>query len=145
MSWANSCSAAKDLERLDKEILAVERKRKKLIDLRLENSVDKATYDEKNADWTAKLVHLSDERQSLQDTAATEQNIKKRISVFRSVLEQNEALTVFDRYIFESIVEKVIVGRLDDDGNKDPSMLTFIYNTGFTNNIDQYRWKRVSA
>ena len=29
------------------------------------------------------------------------------------------------------IVEKVIVGGYDDEGNADPSMITFVYKTGF--------------
>lgn len=37
--------------------------------------------------------------------------------------------------IFESIVEKVIVGGYDEDGNKDPYKVTFIYKTGFKNEI----------
>ena len=45
------------------------------------------------------------------------------------------ALEEFDRGIFESIVEKVIVGGLDEDGNKDPYKITFIYKTGFKNEI----------
>ena len=44
-------------------------------------------------------------------------------------------LEEFDRGIFESIVEKVIVGGLDEDGNKDPYKITFIYKTGFKNEI----------
>ncbi len=59
--------------------------------------------------------------------------MKKRIAEFRKTLEENEVLDTFDRYVFESIVEKVIVGGYDEDGNKDPSMLTFIYKTGFKN------------
>jgi len=35
------------------------------------------------------------------------------------------------RHIFESIVEKVIVGGYDSDGNKDPYMIVFVYKTGF--------------
>ena len=45
-------------------------------------------------------------------------------------------LVEFDRQVFESIIDKVIVGGYDDDGNKDPSMLTFVYKTGFTNSVD---------
>ena len=41
----------------------------------------------------------------------------------------------FDRGIFESIIEKVIVGGYDEDGNKDPYKITFIYKTGFKNEI----------
>ena len=44
-------------------------------------------------------------------------------------------LEEFDRGIFESIVEKVIVGGLDEDGNKDSYKITFIYKTGFKNEI----------
>lgn len=50
-------------------------------------------------------------------------------------------LEVFDRYVFESIVEKVIVGGYDKDGNKDTSMLTFIYKTGFKNSVDGNNFK----
>ena len=44
-------------------------------------------------------------------------------------------LEEFDRGIFESIVEKVIVGGYDEDGNKDPYKITFIYKTGFKSEI----------
>ena len=37
--------------------------------------------------------------------------------------------------LFESIIEKVIVGGYDEDGNKDPYKITFIYKTGFKNEI----------
>lgn len=67
--------------------------------------------------------------------------MKRRISEFRKTLEQNEVLNTFDRYVFESIVEKVIVGGYDDNGNKDPSMLTFIYKTGFENSVDGTNFK----
>lgn len=50
-------------------------------------------------------------------------------------------LDTFDRYVFESIVEKVIVGGYDEDGNKDPAMLTFIYKTGFKNSLDGTNFK----
>ena len=50
-------------------------------------------------------------------------------------------LNTFDRYVFESIVEKVIVGGYDENGNKDPSMLTFIYKTGFENSVDGANFK----
>jgi hypothetical protein len=38
-------------------------------------------------------------------------------------LEQNEILSEFDRYVFESIVEKDILGDYDEEGNKDPAKL----------------------
>ena len=39
----------------------------------------------------------------------------------------NPILEEFDRVVFESIVEKAIVGGFDENGNKDPYKITFIY------------------
>lgn len=82
------------------------------------------------------LDELNDRLTSCKNTESREKNIKKRLDDFRKVLEKNEVLVEFDRQVFESIIEKVIVGGYDDDGNKDPSMLTFVYKTGFTNSVD---------
>ena len=67
--------------------------------------------------------------------------MKRRISEFRKTLNENEVLDTFDRYIFESIVEKVIAGGYDEDVNKAPSMITFIYKTGFKNSVDGANYK----
>ena len=50
-------------------------------------------------------------------------------------------LVEFVRQIFESIIDKVIVDGYDDYGNKDPSMFTFVYKTGFTNSVDANNYK----
>lgn len=48
------------------------------------------------------------------------------MSQLRKALEQEDALDEFDRIVFESIVEKVIVGGYDKDGNSTPYKLTFV-------------------
>ena len=89
----------------------------------------------------SQIDQLQKQREDLQQSAETESTMKRRISEFRKTLEQNEVLNTFDRYVFESIVEKVIVGGYDENGNKDPSMLTFIYKTGFENSVDGTNFK----
>lgn len=39
------------------------------------------------------------------------------------------------------IVEKVIVGGYDSNGNKDPYMIVFVYKTGFKNSVDGKNFK----
>ena len=46
------------------------------------------------------------------------------------MLEGNGNLEEFDRFIFESIVEKVIVGGFDEYGNMDPYLITFVLKIG---------------
>ena len=44
----------------------------------------------------------------------------------RKTLKNEETMDEFDRVVFESIVEKVIVGGYDEDGNPTSYKLTFI-------------------
>ena len=137
-----SCSAvSKQLAKAEKEIDALEKKKSKLVDMRLEEIVDKETYESKYADLVSKQEQLVEERQKLQETSDNEKDIKKRLKEFKKTLEQNEVLDKFDRYVFESIVEKVIVGGLDENGNVDPAQLTFVYKTGLKNSVDGAKFK----
>lgn len=49
----------------------------------------------------------------------------------KKTLEQNEVLEEVGRYVFKSIAGKVIIGGIDEDGNKDFVQSTFVYKTGF--------------
>ena len=134
-------NASKQLAKVEKDIAALDAKRAKLVDMRLEEIIDKETYEQKYFDLSSQIDQLQKQREDLQQSAETESTMKRRISEFRKTLEQNEVLNTFDRYVFESIVEKVIVGGYDENGNKDPSMLTFIYKTGFENSVDGANFK----
>ena len=134
-------NASKQLAKVEKDIAALDAKRAKLVDMRLEEIIDKDTYEQKYFDLSSQIEQLQKQRESLQESAETDSTMKKRIAEFRRTLEENEVLDTFDRYVFESIVEKVIVGGYDEDGNKDPSMLTFIYKTGFKSSLDGTNFK----
>lgn len=49
----------------------------------------------------------------------------------RTLLDSGYSMKEFDRQVFESIVDYVIVGGYDEQGNADPSRITFVYKTGF--------------
>lgn len=63
------------------------------------------------------------------------------MKTFKTMLERKEVLKEFDRYVFESIVEKVIVGETDENGDVDPYKLTFVYKTGFKDDLDGDKFK----
>ena len=134
-------NAGKRLAKAERDIHALEVKKNKLVDMRLEDTIDKETYDRKYLDLSSQIEQLQKECESLQDAAETESTMRKRVATFRQTLEQNEVLDTFDRHIFESIVEKVIVGGYDSNGNKDPYMIVFVYKTGFKNSVDGKNFK----
>lgn len=134
-------NASKQLAKIEKDIRVLEAKRAKLVDMRLEEMLDKDSYESKYLELACQIDQLQDKRRDLQSAAETENTMKSRIAEFRKTLEHNNVLDKFDRYVFESIVEKVIVGGYDKDGRKDPYKITFIYKTGFQSQVDGASFK----
>ena len=134
-------SSHKQLAKIEKDISILENKKSKLIDMRLEETIDKDTYDKKYLDLANKYENLIKEKNRLSETSANEKNMKNRLKEFKITLENNKILDQFDRYVFESIVEKVVVGGTDNDGNIDPAQLIFIYKTGLKTSINGAKFK----
>jgi site-specific DNA recombinase len=134
----------KRLIKIENEIQSIEQKRNRLIDMRLEEVIDKSTYEKKYGEIELVLEGLLGEKEQLEKSSNEDIDLEKRIEHFRKVLEKNEVLTEFDRYVFESIVEKVIIGEVDEDGNTNPYKLTFIYKTEYSNSIQSKMHKQIN-
>ena len=120
-----------EIEKIKKELEFLDTKQKKLLDLHLDSKIDFGTYQDKKAELTKEQQLKTTELLQLQGEAGVEKDLHKRIDAMRKLLTEAPILKEFDRNVFESIVEKVIVGGYDDDGNADPYMITFVYKTGF--------------
>ena len=79
---------------------------------------------------------LLPEQRELLSAVKNDAQLKKRLADFKAVLERNEAMTEFDPVVFESIIEKIIIGEVDEQGKKDPYKITFVFKTGYTSEAD---------
>ncbi len=127
------------INKMDSEIRNMELKISKLLDLHLEDKVDKITYEEKYGKLREELKILRAERLELDAVQDEENNIKDRLTSFRKLFESKEPLTEFDGDVFKTVVEEVIIGGYNEDGTIDPYMLTFIFRTGLTTKIDGHK------
>lgn len=137
----SSNTVHKEISKTEKEIQVLENRKNKLVDMRLENIIDKETYEDKYNSLMQEINEKVQTREKSLSNLEEEKDIKKRLLAFKKVLEQNEVIETFDRYVFESVVDKVIVGGVDEDGNKDPAMITFVYKTGLSNGLDGEKFK----
>ena len=119
----------KRLEQVKKDIANLESRRKKLLDMLMDGNITQEAYDEKYADLTKKIEKYIDERENLKDNVKEQKNIGKRMAEMKAAISSEDVLDEFDRLVFESIVEKVIVGGEDESGNVDPFKLTFVFKT----------------
>lgn len=101
------------------------------MDIRVDELIDKQTYEEKYTELSTKLEKLKADRCALQVSMNDTTDLKKRMKAFRDVFEKNEPLKEFDRLVFESVVEQIILGKVDENEVKKPHHLTFIFRTGF--------------
>lgn len=124
------------IQKLHKSADQIQVKRKKLLDNYLEGVIAKDIYEETDVGFEKKLTEINANLQMLENQLVDENTLQRRIKDFKKALSHNEVLEEFDRGIFESIIEKVIVGGYDENGNKDPYKITFIYKTGFRNDIN---------
>lgn len=137
----NDESAAK-LSRIDKSLSVLESKRKKLTDMLLDDKITKDAYDEKYNDFTRKINQEKEERSLYASNVNVQSDVGRRMKDIRTLLNETEGMKQFDRVVFESIVQKVIVGETNADGSVDPYKLTFvlegIVNKAVPNAKDRY-------
>ncbi len=121
----------KELSALNKKIARLKERKSGLVDMRLDDKIDEETYNMKLAEVNAKMDELLSQKRLLKDKQKDQQDINKRLSEFQKVISNKEILKGFDRYVFESIIDRVIVGEKSENGEINPYKLKFIFKTGY--------------
>lgn len=134
------------MKKIENQLNRINSQERKLVDLHLEDSIDEEVYAKKYKKLTKK-EELLDEKKTLELTIKDENSIKERLKQFKKILENREIIEEFNRTVFESIVDKVVVGRIDKDGTVHPYDLTFYFKTGIkdSQNSNNFKDKRKNA
>ena len=146
-SELNDNSLNKELKKITNKLRTLLKKEENLVNLRLEGKISDSIYNEKYTEISSEKEYLSEEKVNVETTLKSEIDVKKRLTEFKQLLSSQKLLTEFDRTVFESIVDKIIVGGVNSDGEIDPAMLTIIFKTGETQNKDgkHFKSKRKNA
>jgi hypothetical protein len=112
------------------------------LNLLLEEKLDKELLESSMYDIGEEEKILEEKNESLNLQLEHEKEIKKRIESLKKALNNDVKLEKFDRHIFENLIEKVIVGSIDEDGKVDPYNLIFIYKTGLDNSVNGIKYKK---
>lgn len=131
----------KELSKIQKSLNNLHRQENQLVTMKLENQVSDEIYQAKYYKISKEIERLSEEKVNVETTLKSENDVKKRLLEFKTLLTDGSTLVEFDRAVFESIVEKIIVGGVNSDGDIDPAMLTIIFKTGDFDNKDGKKFK----
>ena len=132
------------IKQTDESIQKIKVRRNKLLNEYLNGTIPQDIYEENERLLKTTLLNKKNELKYLKKQLDEKDNISNRISEFRKNIMNNPILEEFDRVVFESIVEKAIVGGFDENGNKDPYKITFIYKTGIQDEIKEAKKKFVA-
>ena len=84
----------------------------------------------KYSEISAKIEENKIRLEELREAEERRYLINEHILEFRRLLQKNEILSKFDRTILESVIENVIIGGVNEAGEKDPYQISFVYKMG---------------
>ena len=113
-------------QQLDKDISALNSKKSRMTDMLIDGTITKEVYDDKMIEFNRKLHTLDGKKKLLEESIDKQKDVGKRMAELRLTLENEEILDEFDRVVFESIIDRVLVGGFNEDGTADPYKLTFV-------------------
>lgn len=130
-STLSDSDVSKRIEKEKDKLKDISYKLNNLLDMHLEGKIDFETFEKKRDTLQNQLSEKKIEIAALEDIGNFKLDLEDRISFMREKLETETTIKEFDCQVFESIVDYVIVGGYNEEGNADPSMITFVYRTGF--------------
>lgn len=125
----------KQLSKIEEEIKKYESKLSKLVDIMINDGVENDIYSIRHSEISNKLKKLKQKKSKLRTSINEENDIQERLIKFRDTLEKGNLIEEFDRRVFESIVDKIVIGDITND-KVDPYRITFVFKTGETSTKD---------
>lgn len=101
-----------------------------LLDIRLAKVIDNEVFEEKSTRINKKIELFETEARKIRDYISHRDKVKDRVEKFKTIFQKNATLKEFDADVFESIIDKIIIGRRNDDGSIDPYEVGFVLKTG---------------
>ena len=131
LSLNNKSAVDKFLKNIEKTLKELKVKKEKLIDYMIEGTLSKNEYQSKKESFENKIEGIEKNIEQLQLIVEDEKNIEKGLEKFKNVFEQNDMLNEFDKDVFDALVDYVVVGGFDKNGQRDNYMLRFICKNQF--------------
>lgn len=136
-------NATTEIEKLNIKEHDLKEKLKKLLDLKLENSITEEAFKEKNYELERKIKAVRKLKEQRENNLNNDNAVKDRIIEIKEFLKNSQLITKFDKEIFKLLVDKVIIGEIDKDGNANPYVINFILKTSENKELDNQFDKQI--
>ena len=121
----------KEINKLYGEVQTLQKRLSNLIDLKLDNIENKDIYNEKEKEINDKIKILNSQIEQLEYNEMQNKDLSKQLkSIEKIIYEEEQPIEEFDDVKFDNLVEKIIIGEKDKDGNVNNNVIRFILKIG---------------
>ena len=117
-------------KKIQDEITKLESKLSNLIDLQLDGSISKEILNQKNIEISNKIKEYEQQLKNTENIEITRKQKLEQIDKISNTLKQYKGLTKFSEEVFNSLVDKIIIGEKSENGDEDFYKIKFILKTG---------------
>jgi len=117
-------------KKIKEEISKLENKLSNLIDLQLEGSISKEILNQKNLEISNKIKEYEQQLKDTENIEFTRKQKLEQIDKIANTIKQYKGLTKFNEEVFNSMVDKIIIGEKSENGDEDFYKIKFILKTG---------------
>ena len=117
-------------KKIKEEIIKLENKLSNLIDLKLDGSISKEILNQKNLEISNKIKEYEQQLKTNENIEITKKQKLEQIDKISNTLKQYKGLTKFNEEVFNSLVDKIIIGEKLENGEEDFYKIKFILKTG---------------
>lgn len=130
-------NSKEEIEKLNIQEHDLKERLKKLLDLKLDNTITEDAFKEKNHEIERKIKNIQKQIENKASTVNKEDNLKSKMEEIKNLLKSHDIITEFDREVFDILVDKVIIGETDEEGNKNPYVISFILKNSKKSDSDE--------
>ncbi len=116
--------------KIQTEISKLENKLSNLVDLQLDGSISKEILNLKNQEISNKIKEYEQQLKNTENIELTRKQKLEQIDKISNTLKQYKGLTKFNEEVFNSLVDKIIIGEKSKNGEEDFYKIKFILKTG---------------
>lgn len=118
------------VSKLEKDKEKINKKLNNLLELNLEGRINKEQYTLKFDELDTQLIKIDSKIQKLLKETNRTESIKQRLNKFKSLFKNIDIMPKFDKDVFECLIDKVIIGEIQEDGKTNPYTIRFICKNG---------------
>ncbi|MBQ6531768.1 MAG: recombinase family protein [Solobacterium sp.] len=121
-----------EMHSLEREISKYKTHKSKILDLLVEEKIDKEQYENKLSLYNQKIKQINARLTEIKLQEEKDSKFRKELNDFKTEIQTDQIMEKFDQEIFDKLVKKVIIGEINEEGVVNPYSIKFVYRTGWS-------------